>query len=246
MKVLQLCYKMPYPLKDGGEYSIYNSALSLLLQPKLELKVLAMNTKKNWVDRSLMPKEYLTKTNFECIKVDTRIKPFNMFSNLFKSESYFIERFYSKSYRDKIVSLLQNESYDIIQLEHLYLCLYLKDIRSYCTGKVVLRTQNVEYNVWESYIKNHNNFFIKWYLKIATRRLKKFEISTLSDLDGIITLTEDDLNIYQKHAHETKIQSIPIGFDQSLLRNYNYKKQFEKPPIIYHIGSMDWLPNVVF
>ena len=34
-----------------------------------------------------------------------------------------------------------------------------------------------------------------------------------------------------------------MGYDYSRLKEYDFEKQFTVPPIVYHLGSMDWLPN---
>lgn len=235
---------MPYPLTDGGAYSIHNCALSLLSQPNTTIKMLAMNTTKDLVNPKSLDQHFVKQTNFECVEVDTRIKPIRMFINLFKSESYFIERFYSANYRDKIIQELKNNSYDIVQLEHLYLCRYLKEIRLIFKGKIVLRSQNIEFKLWETYIQNSKNPFTKWYLGIATKRLKKFETTIVQGLDGVIALTENDKEIYKGFAPQVEITVIPIGFNRAALNNYDYNNQFKKNPIIYHIGSMDWRPNI--
>jgi glycosyltransferase involved in cell wall biosynthesis len=102
----------------------------------------------------------------------------------------------------------------------------------------------VEYKLWETYIQSNKNSLEKWYLRIASRRLKKFEVDMVSQLDGVINLSKEDRTIYQMFASNTPLTSIPIAFNQSLLKNYSYEKQFEKQTIVYHLGSMDWRPNI--
>ena len=43
------------------------------------------------------------------------------------------------SFDERLANQFQQQHFDIIQLEHLYLCLYLVDIRKYSKAKVVLR-----------------------------------------------------------------------------------------------------------
>lgn len=244
MKILQLCYKIPYPLLDGGEYSLYHSALCMLTQEGAEVKTIAIQTPKFSAQASDLPGEFIKSTSFESIHVDTRVKPVVAFLNLLTKKSYFVTRFYGKDFSKRLIELLEAESYDIILIEHLYLCCYLKVIRKHSQATIVLREQNVEHILWERYLDTHNNIFTHWYLRIATRRLKRFEIEMAGKVDGIITLTEQDLQELQYYQPETPIIAIPVGFDFTRLENYDYEEQFRQKPTVYHLGSMDWLPNI--
>ncbi len=244
MKVLQLCYKMPYPIRDGGEYSIYHSGLSLMTQENVELKVIAINSPKFWVEVEDMPKSYREATRFEAIQVDTRIKLPALLKNLFSRQSYFVSRFYDPAFEQKLIEVLQHESFDILLLEHVYLCCYLECLRKHSKAKVVLRAQNIEFQLWESYTRHHKNPVLKAYLGLNTRKLKRFEKAMFNQLDGLIALTENDKNQLVRFAPETPAVSIAIGFDFDKLKGYDAQLQFRDPPLIYHLGSMDWRPNI--
>ncbi|MEI6576304.1 MAG: glycosyltransferase [Bacteroidota bacterium] len=242
MKVLQLCHKMPFPLHDGGAYSIYHTALGLISQ-NVDLKVFAINTPRNWVEKSVIPTDFVKKTRFEYARVDTRFSPVKALLNLFSNESYFVERFYSKEFESYLIRILKEDSYDIVHLEHVYLCLYLDTIRKYSRARVVLRPQNVENKVWERYLAHAYNPFIKSYLRLATKRLKQFEIKQVAKVDGIIAISEADRQLFALYAPKIAMATVPIGFDFSIRQYLDTERQFENFPVFYHLGSMDWLPN---
>lgn len=241
MKILQLCYKMPYPLHDGGEYSIYHSALSLLCQKDVEVKILAMNTHKNWVDISEMPTDFIANTNFEYIEVDTRVKPAHALKNLWKDASYFVERFYEKAYEEKLISIIKENNFDIVLLEHAYLGIYVDAIRNNCKSAIILRAQNIEYRLWESYCQHVNNPFIKKYLQVQTKRLFEFETDLFSKVDGIIALTDKDKEGI-KGFTEKQISVIPVAIDFKKFTPYH--NHIPPTKVVYHLGSMDWKPNI--
>ena len=244
LKILQLAYKMPFSLKDGGAYSVYTSAKSLLTQSDCELKILAMNTRKDWFPEDDIPKGFASKTNFEWVEVDTRLRPLRMIRNFFSNRSDFTERFYCEEYKTKVIETLLNESFDVIQLEHVYLCSYLDDIRKVFDGQIVLRAQNVEYKLWETYRSESKNIFLKFYLKSAVRKLRLFEENAIANVDGVISLTIQDRIIFESISRLRPCEVIPIGFDDRTLDDYSSQKQFEGEPIVYHLGSMDWRPNI--
>lgn len=243
LKVLQICHKIPFPLHDGGALSLYNNALGLLLQ-NVEVKVLALDTPKSPIDFNSIPSDFRKKVNFEFAKVDTRFNPIKAFINLFSHRSYLSERFYSKTFDNHLAELLDQQEFDFIQLEHLYMCLYLKTIRKHSKAKVILRPQNVESKVWEQITQNEKNPLKRNYLKLATKRLKVFEIDAANNVDGIIAISSKDENIFLDFALQIMQTHIPMGFDLSNLKVGKAKEVSNKNVVFYHLGSMDWLPNV--
>jgi glycosyltransferase involved in cell wall biosynthesis len=243
MKVLQLYYKMPFPMNDGGAYSIYFNSLSLLGQG-VELKILAMDLQSFMGDVKQIPFDFIQKTKFEFIPVDNRVKLFKALLNFFCSSSYFVTRFYSEKYCNRLIELLNSNQYDIIQLEHLYLAVYLPYIRKHSNAKVILRTQNVESLIWRRYLKNVNNPFIKIFISVALKRLSIFEFEVINNVNGIFTISPFDNNYFRKHLKHDKITVIPIGVDFLRFNRIDINKQYCNFPVLYHLGSMDWSPNV--
>lgn len=243
MKILQLYYKMPFPQHDGGAYSIYHSSLSLLSQ-QTEVKILAMNLQGSEGTILQIPENFVTKTHFECVKVDNRVKAWGAFKNLFGRTSYFVDRFYSGAYRNKLTKILQDQQFDIIQLEHLYLCLYLADIRKNSKARIVLRPQNVENQLWRSYHQKLKNPLVKTFLSVAAKRLEDFEKQAIGQLDGIIALSKNDAAFFKQHSTTTAVTDIPLAIDLSRYANVDPEKQYRNFPSLYHLGSMDWKPNI--
>jgi glycosyltransferase involved in cell wall biosynthesis len=242
MKVLQICHKMPFPPVDGGAQAIYYTTIGLILN-NVTLKTLAINTPKCWVDDSKIPDDFNHSCNFESIRVDTRIKVVKVFINLFKKDSYIIERFVSEVFKNKLIQILNTESFDIIQLEYLFLCKYIDILRKHTNALILLRPQNVEYIIWERYLTGLRNPIKKTFLNIAIRRLKKFEHSVKNKLDGIIAITEQDKNIFQSFdAKRTPVVAIPMGYKSPALE-ISEKSSSSGQLNIYHLASMDWLPN---
>jgi glycosyltransferase involved in cell wall biosynthesis len=243
MKVLQLYYKMPFPMNDGGAYSIYHSSLCLLSQ-HAELKILAMDTYRSAGEKKELPRDFGAQTAFESIPLDNRIKPVDAFINLFGRDSYFVERFYSESYRDKLISILRSQHFDVVQLEHLYLCLYLDDIRKHSNARIVLRAQNIEHEIWKQYIGKLREPLRKGFLHRAATRLEAFEKQMITRVDGIMALTAQDADFFRAHAPETPVAEIPLPINMKHYSDWSPAAANGKPPLIYHLGSMDWRPNI--
>jgi glycosyltransferase involved in cell wall biosynthesis len=242
LKILQLSHKIPYPVQDGGSLAIYNAAIGLL-EAGADLHVLAMNPLRDQIDLETIPASFRSQTKFVAVPVDTRLKPFEAFFNLFGRESYFVKRFKSVEFEKALVEILSKNTVDIIQLEHLYLCLYIQTIRRHSKAKIVLRPQNVEFVIWEGILKNLRHPIQKILLRIALSRLKTFEQQIVSTVDGIIAISPIDAQIFATFAKGIPVVDIPVGFIFDKSKAYNFEKQHESFPVVYHLGSMDWRPN---
>ena len=222
---------------------MHNTTLGLLAN-NVNVKTLAINTSRLFVEQAQLADDYIKNTHFEAVSVDTRIKILPLLLSLFKKESYFIQRFLSTALEEKIKSILEKEDFDIVQLEHLYVCPYIKIIKKHSKAKIVYRAQNVEYMIWERYLKEIRNPFKVFIIQRMLSHMKSFELSVLSKLDGIIVLTKEDETLLKNHAAAVPIKIIPMGFDYSKIDTYNFNRQYESAPVVYHLASMDWLPNV--
>ena len=105
MKILQLCPRIPFPPVDGGTIGMYNLSSSML-QAGVELKVLAMNTKKHFIEEKNIDPAYKSTHQLETVYIDNSIKPLKAFLNIFSDESYNITRFYSAEFSKKLKAIL--------------------------------------------------------------------------------------------------------------------------------------------
>ncbi len=234
---------MPYPPLDGGSQLI-NNCTEGLLQNGVSVKVFALNTTRIPVDENLISENYRTRTGLTTVTIDTKIKFQAAATNfLFNKESYFISRFYSEKVKLSLQKLLKSESFDIIQLEHLYMCLYIDVIRSYSNAKIILRPQNVEHHVWQQYGDKLKNIFKRIFIRINTARLKNYESSIIKKLDAVIPVSDTDQDFFNSLNTGIPIKRINMGFNFNSIQDYNFETQYKYFPKAYHLASMDWLPN---
>lgn len=241
MKVLQLCNKPPFPAVDGGCIAIKNISMGLL-ESNVELKIITVSTAKHAFDEANYTKEFLNKTNIEGVFVDTRINIIDAFSALVTSDSYNISRFFSSDFDRVLRETLEKESFDIIHLESLFMTPYLWSIRKFSKAKVVLRSHNLEHLIWERLANLEKNTAKKVYLKHLSKKLKNYEKKVLNEVDGIAAISFDDSKRYQELDCSMPLITVPFGIDLD-----QYKKEekaVNEQVSFFHIGSMNWAPNV--
>ena len=239
MKILFLCNKSPYPPKEGGPIAM-NANIEGLLNAGHYVKVLALNTNKYFIEKKEIPEEYQEKTDIEFIYKDLSLKPFDAVLNLFSKKSYHVERFISKEFEKKITETLRRDEYDIVQLEMLYMTPYLHIIRKNTKAKIVLRAHNIEHLIWDRITYTTKNPLKKLYLGYLTRKLKNYELSCLNHFDGIATISKKDADYFKSNGCRVPATDIPFGLDVS---NYKIEKTGYEFPSLFHIGSMNWMPN---
>ncbi|MFA6807241.1 MAG: glycosyltransferase family 4 protein [Bacteroidales bacterium] len=238
MKILQLCYKPPFPAVDGGSMGMHSLTMGLINNGH-KVKVLAFNSYKHPSDVSLLPKEYLEQTGFETIFVDLKLRPISALLSFLKNESYHIKRFISKQMTNRLISLLKEEDFDVIQLESIFLAPYIHTIRKYSKAKLVLRAPNIEHLIWERTALTTKNPFKKIYLNQLASSLKAFELKKVNSFDGIYPVTKVDADFFKANGCNNSCISVPVGIETE---DFTDKEPGETNSL-FHIGSMDWIPN---
>lgn len=240
MNILQLCHKPPFPPVDGGAIAM-NNITQGLLNLNHQVKVITVATQKHPLNLTELSQEYKNKTRIEGVFIDTAIKRTDAFFNLFTTRSYNIERFISDELSDKIESVLKDEAFDLVLIEGMFVAPYFKVIRDNFKGKIVLRTHNVEFRIWERMSANASNPIKKNYLKLLAKRLKEFELKTFKRVDGICAMTNIDTADIKELCGNVPIGTFPSGYQMDEEQNSPKKTSVENA--LFHIASMDWHPN---
>lgn len=240
MNILQICNKPPFPAVDGGAIAMNNTTQGLL-NNGYNISVLAITTPKHPVSREDLPKEYLEQTNFQSVFIDTSIKLRDAFFNLFTKKSYNIERFISIDFTKKLQLILEENSFDIVIIESLFVTPYIPTIKALSKAKIVLRAHNVEHKIWERISLNTKNPIKKRYINLLAKRLKKYEIKVFDQIDGIAAMTSVDENSFKELGFTKNTKAIPTGY---MIKSLSPSQLKVEENSIFHIASMDWLPNV--
>jgi len=240
MKILQLCRKFPYPLKDGEAIAVTYLAKSYK-DLGHDLTLLSFNTIKTYLDIATLPASFNHYEAIHTVYLDNHVKVKDAFLNLFSADSYHITRFINSDFKDKLKELLATTHFDIVQLEGINLAPYISTIRAYSKAKVVMRSHNVEFEIWDRVAENTPFLPKKWYLQYLVKKLKTYEIAQLAHYDLLLAMTQRDVDYFNTLAPSKQIMVAPIGLD---LKNYQTAIPAAPPPYsISFIGSLDWMPN---
>ena len=240
MNILQLTNKLPYPPKDGGSIATLNMALGFT-DLGHNVTLLAMNTSKHFFNVDSIPAQLKEKIKIHDVEIDTEINYTAAIKNLlFSKMPYNAERFISKDYSKKLVEILKSDSFDIIQLEGLYLTPYIEEIKKHSKALVVLRAHNIEHEIWERISAQKKSPFKKLYCYEIAKRIKKLKIKFINQYDLLVPITERDAERFNYLGNKKPVHVAPAGIDTKKLIPEPSKKDY---PSICHIGTLDWIPN---
>jgi len=240
MKILQLCKKTPYPPKDGEAIAILTLTKGFYAAGQ-EVRVLAMNTPKHAFDMNKLPSEIKQIAKFESIFVDTSLSVVDAFLNLFSKKSYNIQRFDNQAYRKRLIEFLQKNEFDIIQLEGVYLATYIATIRKYSKAKIVMRSHNVESEIWQR-LAAESSGLKAIYLRFLAKRMLRFELDSLQKYDGLVCISSKDEAYFTEKGYKNKKYTLAVSLNLADYPLQNKNISIQKSNIFF-IGSLDWLPN---
>lgn len=236
MKVLIIGSRVPFPLRDGGAIATYN-LLKGLSDKEITVDFITLNTSKHFVDSDTFEKEFSFLNYCESFFIDTTIKPLMALKNIFSKGSYNVERFTNPEFARRIQNLCDSKQYDIIHFEGLFVAQYLPMIQTKAIK--LLRQHNIEYAIWKTLAATKKGL-MRRYLEFLTNRLYEFEKAITPQFDALVSITESDriASIYMLGFKNT-IATIPAGIIYE-----STKVQKTNSSYLYHIGSMEWMPNI--
>jgi len=237
MKILQICNKSPIPPKEGGPIAMYHLAQALISAGH-NVDVLAIETPKYTASKKDIDKYTNSSYTYQAIFVDTTVKLMTAAYSFLRNAPYHVERFENNKVKKQLQSMLKSKQYDIILFETLYMTPYLQICRKFSKATCVLRSHNIEHQIWERLKNNETNLLKKLYLTQLTNALKRYEQQHLDKYDAIACISQGEVQYYNSFINLNKIKVVPFGVEIQNTKINNEINHF------YHIGSMDWLPNI--
>ena len=211
-----------------------------LLMAGISVKVFALNTNKYTVDLKDIPGQFKQQTNISFVSINITINPGDAFLNLFTHQSYHVKRFISSDIAAALTEILKVETFDVIQFESLFLTPYINLIKRYSSARLVLRAHNIEHLIWFRLAQDTTSPLKRWYLNHLAKTLRSYELSVMNELDGIAAITDIDEERFRRLGCKIFIGTIPFSI---ACPEVIPQKNTILPKTIFHIGSMNWLPN---
>lgn len=240
MRILQICSKFPFPANDGGNIAVLKLTEGFL-QLGHEVTIIAISTPKHPFDQQAIPENFRDKMDIHYVHVNTNVHPFHALINaLFSQIPYNLQRFKSELFEQKLQWVLQNNPFDIIQLEGLYAALYIDVIKENSKAVLAMRAHNVEHVIWKKRAAFESHLLKKIYFRHLAKRIEKFETNHLNKYDLLIPISPADADYFRKQGYTGPLHAVPCGYNPMEIHNSN--QQFKNISLFF-IGALDWPPN---
>jgi glycosyltransferase involved in cell wall biosynthesis len=233
MKILVVTHKPFFPKIDGGCFSTAQ-LISGLNNSGIELRIATITTPKHPFDATSFPKDILKKIQLYHF-IDTTNTVRNFKSWLSTSRSIFTQRFYDERFLRKLVDLCKSFAPDYIHFESLFSAVYLPELRKTSSAKMLVRTHNIEYQLWQDRIRN-GGAAQQLLLSGHVKRLESEEIELLRAADGIVAISQNEFNFFKQFTSKPCLY-LPTGVEVDDTESH-YGNDF------FCLASMDWRPNV--
>ncbi|WP_186461786.1 glycosyltransferase family 4 protein [Mucilaginibacter pallidiroseus] len=238
MRVLILTHRVPFP-QNGGYPIVVGNTIKGLVNHGHQVSLISININKH-NDRAQTRDELLDHIRYTEYKIDTRITVAEFFSNLFTTNAYKINKYHDQAFEKILIKDIQENHYDIIQFEGLFVAPYLSAIRKATKARLVFRSHNIEHQVWHKLAQQKSDPIKRWFLHQIAKRVKRYELGLLNQFDGILVFTGQDEHTMTNLGNKTPICVLPIGVELGKYKPDYSRSQF---PSMFFLGSLDWLPN---
>ncbi|MEM6346767.1 MAG: glycosyltransferase family 4 protein [Bacteroidota bacterium] len=251
LHILLICPKFPYPKVDGGAIAMYNMMRGFH-DAGVEVSVLGMSTPKHPVMIRDFPPHIRELANLHAIDVDTTPRPIDALASFAfsKTKSYHVQRFTSKAFKEELKFMLDENRYDVIQLETLYMLPYIETIKSHCAAKdhpnrnvlISYRAHNIEHEIWKRRAQNEKRPWMHYLYAETARRIERFERKQLEagEFHVLVPITGRDGKQMKSLGCERPFQATVSGVIMDEVEKFEVKPEI---PSVFYLGSLDWEPN---
>jgi polysaccharide biosynthesis protein PslH len=243
MKILYLTSSFPYPPTGGGSLRVMG-LLNGTVQAGHEVHILSFGED--------IPND--TPLHQMCHSIEIITPPLRSKTNriktlLFSQQADMEQRSYSLGFIDTLTRKLNQNHFDIVQLQSIEMGIYLNYIRRVQpSAKIIYDAYNAEAELqrmaYETDRQQFRTLSMALYSRIQWKRLSEFEQGLCQKADGVIAVSDADQFILREYAHTTPIWVVNNGIDTAeYITPPTIDLRLKKPALIF-TGLMDYRPNV--
>jgi glycosyltransferase involved in cell wall biosynthesis len=232
MRILVLAPRLPWPAIDGGRIAMSRLAESLA-RAGAEVEILSLNPRNHRAPAAEAPALPL-----QAVGIDTSRRLVPALSALAHRTPYIVERFVSRDFREALRLALRRFEPDFVQIESPFLLPYAGTIRAESRSRIVLRSLNVEFRIWESLALRETSPLRRLALRRVASSLRRYEVRHLDTPDVLVAISATDGEDFRRLGCTRPIHVAPCGVTLSDLPD-----DASEPGRVGFIGSLDFRPN---
>ena len=233
---------VPYPPNTGALQRNYNLLRQVALRHDVYLVTL---TQKALIPNEQALADAIKKVSPYCKRIKVFPIPSDAHAvfyylllgcNLLSRKPYSAQWFFSRAMKKEIKKILHDVPIDLIHVDTVDLAGYVTDITSI---PKVLNHHNIESELLFRRASHAKNVFMKWYLQMQTRKVRRFEKQMIPRFDKNIAVSSIDQAGISAMAMGKNAELVPNGTDTG----YFSPSQSAQDCELIFAGGLNWLPN---
>ena len=194
MRILYVAPKIPWPATDGGRIAIYELIRHIAMRGH-QVAFIGYGSPHSADEL----RAYAGLTWAKAIPRDTANHPLSAAANVFSPLPYTAAKYWSVEMADAVRAALQEELFDLVQLENTHMGHYLRLVQI-AKKPSVLRLHNVESLLAERYARTAPPP-LSWYVALQARRMRRFERWACEQATLCLAITKEDADRVRRLSH---------------------------------------------
>lgn len=224
VRILLLTPRLPWPPIDGGRIAMGRLAEGLL-HAGAAVEIVSLNPRKHQAEVVATP------VPVEAVDIDTSRIAWSI------DMPFIVRRFECWAFGKALRRALRRFKPDVVQIESPFLLPYLDVVRKESTARIVLRSLNVEFRIWEGLAANERNPLRRFALRRIAASLRNCEVRHLNTVDALIPISAADADDFRALGCSRPMQVVPCGVTLA------DETSATEAGTVGFIGSLDFRPN---
>ncbi|MFO7323568.1 MAG: glycosyltransferase [Chloroflexota bacterium] len=244
MRILLLTPSLPYPPHQGGAIRNFG-IIRGLREAGHEISLLSFHT--NGIDNVASPLVDLC-TRLEVVPPPSRSRKDRLRDMLLTRQPDIARRLLSAAFRQRLIAMLDAETYDLVQFEGLEMTPYLDVVRQHQpAAKICYDAHNAEYalqrSIFEVDRKTPGRLAPALYSWAQAQRIYHYERSVCNRVDCVIAVSEEDAEALRPLRENRPVAVVPNGIFAERYLNNTPRLDLGENVLVF-TGKMDYRPNV--
>jgi sugar transferase (PEP-CTERM/EpsH1 system associated) len=250
MRVLHFTPRMCWPLDTGARLRNYH--LARVLSRRAQVTLLGFG---NEAGDDALPPESLENFYDQIVAVKRALgyTPFKIFRGALGSTPLSLLNYTTDAMRQALENILNEHSFDLVQVESIHLMAYLPAIRSARSRPLIICDwHNIESEVMQRYCEQERRFLRRKYAQKTARQLKVWEQRATHAFDAHLTVSDRDRQRLLQLNPTAQAFVIENGVDGAHYSDEQIEKAYaswhsnndRRSRRILFVGSMDYHANI--
>ncbi|MBD3306272.1 glycosyltransferase, partial [candidate division KSB3 bacterium] len=167
--------------------------------------------------------------------------PITLFRYLLTGKPPDLRLLYSQALAEKIRCLSSKVDFDVVQIEHSHMALYLEALPRRMHSRTTLMLHDVVFNKYDRIYRLEPKLARKLRLWLHSRMMRWWEPRYAERFGRCITVSDSDRKLLLMTNPRLQVDVVPNGVD---IKKYHMLPSASTKPVILFVGNMEYRPNV--